>query len=233
MLKTVPTEDHLARMYYELSLLGASAVGAKKRWPYTPNGMEDFMALAADMSRYDPRLFCLLVSFIHANWKKIDPLVLRMKYASMRTPEAIAVIAEFLIALPEISREEYYFLEYLQRGLKPVAQQFFYQHLYSPGGSMGERAVEAPLREYKKWGFLACESPILDEATRRTAGTRDAHSRKNILIRLLAQNDSIGISDYLEALENKISRQQALLDVRSIKGIKRIGRGRGARWKNP
>lgn len=29
----------------------------------------------------------------------------------------------------------------------------------------------------------------------------------------------------------KISRQQALIDIRSFKGVKRLGLGRGARWE--
>lgn len=50
-------------------------------------------------------------------------------------------------------------------------------------------------------------------------------------MRLLKESGSVGIRDYLTALKYKISRQQALVDLREIEGVRRIGKGRGARWK--
>lgn len=231
MFKAIPTEEHLSRVYYELAQIGANSVGAKKKWPYRPTSIEELIALAADMSRHDPRLFGILVSFFHSHWHSIDPLKLRGQYSEMDTPQVIAVVAEFLLSLDDVLPEKRFFLEYLQRGLKAVPLQFFYQHLYKPGGNMSGRAIDSPLSEYKRWGFLAREAPVLDEESRRTVGTRDASSRKNILLRLFDQRDSIGISDYLKALDFKISRQQALLDLKSIDGIECVGRGRGAKWR--
>jgi len=231
MLKGTPTEDHLARIYYELAERGAACIGEKRPWPYESMGTDALFCLGADMSRYDPRLFGLLVAFLDLHWRELNPLSIRSNYESMQTPQAIAVMAEFLLGQEGLSDEKRFFLEFLQRGVEPVPVQLYYHYLYTPGGDLMLRALEAPLFEYKKWGFLAREAPVLDEAGRQTAGSRDAASRRNILLRLLEERNRIRMVDYLAALDFGISRQQALIDMRSIKGIRLTGRGPGARWE--
>ena len=230
MLKEMPTEDHLARMYYELAKHGAIGVGDDRAWPYDPQNLEDLFCLGAEMSRHDPRLFDILVTFLNKYWKGINPVHLRSHYPRMRTPQTIAVMAEFLLGQQVIPDEKRYFLEYLQEGLEPVPLQLFYEHLYRPGGNLMRSAVETSLREYKRWGVLGREAPLLDEAGRRTIGSRDADSRRNILLGLLEKRRRIRLSDYIEALDNRISRQQALIDMKSVEGVRLEGRGPGARW---
>jgi len=231
MLKATPSDDHLARMYYELAAHGAACTGDKRPWPYGEMSLSELFCLGADMSRYDPRLFDVLVAFMDRHWHSLDPLMIRSCYGRMQTPQTIAVMAEFLLGQQECPDEKRYFLEFLQRGLRSVPIQLFYHYLYRPGGNLMLRAVEAPLREYKIWGFLAREAPVLDEAGRRTAGSRDAASRRNILLHLFEDRGRIRLIDYLEALDFGISRQQALLDMRSLKGVRLVGRGPGARWE--
>jgi len=231
MLKGTPTADHLARIYFELAEHGAACVGEKKPWPYESMDLDTLFCLGADMSRYDPRLFDVLVAFLDRRWRNLNPLAIRSLYDSMQTPQTIAVMAEFLLGQQGSSDEKRFFLEFLQRGLKPVPLQLYYHYLYRPGGDLMLRAVEAPLFEYKKWGFLAREAPVLDEAGRRTVGSRDAASRRNILLHLFEDRVRIRLIDYLAALDFGISRQQALLDMRSVKGVRLVGRGPGARWE--
>jgi len=230
MLKGIPKGNHLARMYYELAAAGAPCVGERRPWPYRPAGLEELFCLGADMSRYDPRLFDILVAFLSRSWKELNPAAVRALYAGMRTPQTVAVMAEFARSQQALPEEKRYFLRYLQEGLAPVPMQLYYQHLYRPGGNLMRRAAEEALREYKAWGFLAREAPSLDEADRRTMGSRDADARRNILMQLLKERGRIRMSDYIEALGGKISRQQALIDMRSIEGVRLTGRGPGARW---
>jgi hypothetical protein len=230
MLSEIPTEDHLARIYYELARLGATSVGEKRPWPYQPQSREDLFCLAADMSRYDPRLFDILVAFLDKSWQDFNPAHVRSCYARMETPQTIAVMTEFLLGHRPMPDEKRYFLEYLQQGLEPMPLQLFYQHLYKPGGNLMRRAVETSLREYKRWGFLGREAPVLDEAGRKEIGSQDAASRRNVLLDVLRKKKRIRLSDYIAALGKGISRQQALLDIKSIKGIRCEGRGPGARW---
>lgn len=231
MLESIPTEDHLARMYDELARRGAACVGERRPWPYRPEGIEELVALGADMARHDPRLFDILVAFFDQRWKEINPCALRALYGRMRTPQAIAVMAEFLLRRAPCPEEKKRYLEYLQAGLIALPLQFFYHHLYPLGGHLMQRATEGTLREYKRWGFLAREAPVLDEERRETSGSLDGSSRRNVLLRLLRDRKKIRLAEYRAALPRPVSRQQALLDLRAIPGVRLRGRGRGARWE--
>ncbi len=64
MLIETPSTKHLSRMYYELGKIKANCVGMKSSWPYKAiKNREHLLALACDMSRYDPRLFEILVNY--------------------------------------------------------------------------------------------------------------------------------------------------------------------------
>lgn len=223
MLKQPPTNFHLSRIYYELAGIGAECVGEKKAWPYDTQSSEELLALACDMSRFDPRLVDILVGYFSKRWTEVNPAKLRGFYGKMQTPQTVAVICEFLLGSAE-SEELKYFVSYLMAGLKPVAAQFYFRDLYSVGGRLAQRATEEGLFEYKKWGFLACERPF-------SMGTLDAASRKNILRRLFEKKGEVSLKDYLNAVRFSISRQQALLDIKSSGMAIGTGQGRGAKWK--
>ena len=231
MQLTIPTTAHLERLYFELQRVGADCVGSKKPWPYHPKTREELICLAADMSRYDPRLITILVRFLDMHWNELNPAMLRKHYADMHAPQTMAVLAEFILGAGSADDEKKYFFDYLQQGLKPTPMQFYFHHLYAPGSAMATRATMMPLAEYKRWGFLACEAPVISAKERTPLGTLDGVSRKNILLDLLKKKKTIQISDYLAVLENRISRQQALNDLKSVSFARRVGRGRGAAWK--
>lgn len=230
MLKGIPNTAHLSRMYYELSKIGAQCVGSKKSWLYRPRGIEELVCLAADMSRYDPRLVTILARFFAVHWSKFNPTKVRSYYRLMDTAQTLSVISEFVLKHASPEAEAKYFFEYLQAGLKPVPLQFYFHHLYLPGSTLADRAVQTPLAEYKRWGFLATESPIFDEKGRTQAGTFDVSSRRNVLNRLLSSSKEIRLSDYRAACGGRISRQQALLDLKKSNRVKMKGRRKGARW---
>lgn len=231
MIKAIPTEKHLSRLYFELSRLGATCVGERSPWPYHPKNREEMFCLAADFSRYDPRLITILVRLVREHWQTFNPLLIRAHLNNMRTPQTIAVITEFVSLQAKGDADLCYFCEYLQRGLDPAPMQFYFHHLYRLGGMLAERAKEKSLTEYKRWGFLACEAPILDEKTRTTTGTLDASTRRHILKKLLTHQREIRMSDYLDALDHTVSRQQALLDLKALPGLKHIGSKKGTRWR--
>lgn len=230
MLKAMPTENHLSRIYYELAKIGASSAGAKKGWPYDPKTKEELIALASDMSRFDPRLFDILVAYFIEHWRDMNPLLLRAEYCRMKCPQTVAVICEFVSEALK-GDEPAFFIRYLVMGLSPVPVQFYFHDLYSPGGKMALRAAEEGLYEFKKWGFLACERPTVKQEGKLTIGTLDIAARRNILKRILNEKGEINIKDYLRAVHNSVSRQQALHDITSSGLAKITGRGRAARWK--
>ena len=229
ILKSPPTAHHLSRLYYELQEIGASCVGKDNGWPYGKLKVLELLVLAAEMLRYDPRLMTILVQYCIEHFWDINPSILRNYYQKMQMPQIWAVIAEFIKVATD-DKETIYWAEYLQCGLKPVPLQFFYHYIYLPGTHLSQRAIETGLVEYKKWGFLACERPTIDNHTKKTAGSLDRKSRLNLLMRLIAEKKEIQLSDYIRALNHAISRQQALLDLRSSKHLVHEGHGRGARW---
>jgi len=229
MLVAPPDTETLSRAYYELSRLGAQASGEKSPWPYQPNSTEELLALCAELSRYDPRLFGILVEYLLRHWREIRPQDLRSHYAKMATPQCVAVLAEFLKSAdpgPEVK----YFVEYLQRGLSPVPFQLFYKDLYAPGGKLSKRSIEESLAEFKKWGFLSRERPTIDVHKKTSVGSLDADSRRNILTKLFEEKGELRLGDYLKAVHEGVTRQQALSDLKKIAKVAGSKRGPGARW---
>lgn len=230
MLKAPPTAKHLSRMYYELAQEGASCSGEKYPWPYRLQSREEKLILAADMTRWDPRLLGIFVEFLLKNWRHVQPQILRQYYSQMKTPQTLAVVAEFCRAATS-EKEIQYYCEYLQKGLRKVSDQFYFKGLYAPGGKLGQAAADKSIKEYKKWGFLAREAPTIDVYSKKTVGRLDTVGRINVLTELFKVQSELSLGDYLHALKYGISRQQALADLKKIAQLKKGTRGRGARWK--
>ncbi|MBI4124671.1 MAG: hypothetical protein HY609_07020 [Deltaproteobacteria bacterium] len=226
---TLPTEAHLARIYFELGRAGARAVGEKKPWPYHIENREALLTLAADWSRFDPRLLEILVQYGGRAWETLQPQKLRQNLAAMESPQALGVIAAFIQTADPLARERNLFWDYVVKGLRPVEAQFYFRDLYPLGSRLAQRAARESLAEFKRWGFLGLSRIVIDPATRQAAGTWDQESRHNILKRLFREKGTLQISDYLKEIEQTLSRQQALLDLKSLKA-KQKGKGRSAHW---
>jgi len=230
MIRQIPTTVHLNRLYFELAKIGAFCVGEQRGWPYKIDNKEELIALACDMSRHDPRLVDVLAEFFVRKWREINPAKLRGYYKNMKTPQTVAVIMEFLTTVTK-DEEAVYLAQYLTSGLRPVPLQFYFFNLYSVGGRLATRAAEEGVYEYKKWGFLACERPVINSEKRLMSGTFDNVARRNILKRLIDEKKEISLGEYLSALKFTVSRQQALLDIKAIGLIKHGGAGRAVKWK--
>lgn len=225
-----PTEKHLARIYFELEKIGARAVGSKQPWPHRPPDKESLFALAAEWSRHDPRLLEILVQYGLVHWRELSGQRLRQEMAAMETPQTIGVIVSFIQSAAPQDRECRLFWEYVAEGLQPVEPQFYFRGLYLPGSRLAQRAALESVTEFKKWGFLGRERVIVDPSAKRAVGSWDQTARLNILKRLLETRKRIQISDYLEEIKQTISRQQALLDLKTLKA-KPTGQGRSAGWR--
>lgn len=226
-----PTLNHLSRIYFELSKLGALASGERKPWPYGPViDTESIFAIALQMSRYDPRLFDILVEFFYLNWKQWNPYRLRMIFSTIETPQVGCVIAEFILAKTE-NLECHYFFKYLTKGFQPVAPQLFFKSLYQPASKNMQRAAFEPIEEFSVWGFLANERPVIHEEPRILLGHWGCKTRQNIIYRLASEKKKFSISDYLEKVDHSISRQQALADLKDSPHICARGKGRGSLWQ--
>lgn len=234
MLFTTPTRDELSRLYHEFSKIGARSVGEKRPWKRhipTPTAL---VSLAVEWSRHDPRLFQVLTEYFLSHWRSLDAVALRSAYyEQIKTPQVVAVVAEFVKAASEL-REVILLMDYLQADLNPVPFQLFFINLYPVGSIYAFREASESLAEYKKWGFLSRERPIVDSLKRKNIGTIPSRARAEILERLVrarGERGSIAIGNYLEALSHSISRQQAYYDLCRAKFLKCLGKGRGSRWQ--
>lgn len=229
MLNFPPTLNHISRAYFELGALGARAVGEKKKWPYSPTSKEELLALTAEMSRFDPRLFDILVEFLFFHWMEFNPQTLRNSIRTMPSPQVFGVIGSFLESCLD-DHEVVYFFEYLMRGYSPVSPRLFFCLLYAPASRAMQKASCEPLQEYLSWGFLARERPIIHAAQRKELGHFSREARHNMIARLLTDRGQISLMEYLEALNHTLSRQQALLDLKEFPGLQITGKGRGSVW---
>lgn len=229
MLKGIPDTQDLSRLYFELSKKGAPLVGKKETWAYTISSEEELLVLSLEMSRYDPRLFGILVGWITQGWKKFNPLRIRELMRDMQTPQILGVVknlAKHVSKDPELS----YFLDYLTRGLQPVSEQLFFKGMYPLGGILMEKAATQSLKEFHEWGFLCSDRPMVDPFKKLTVGKLDKKTRLHILEQLCKRQRKIKLSDYLRAIDRSVSRQQALSDLKSLKTIRCRGYGREAHW---
>lgn len=231
LLAHPPTEAELERLYHELAALGAPSVGRNRPWPYRPRSREALLALAGEMLRYDPRLLSILLQYLLGHWATLHPLQLRISMHQMRWPQALLVVLEFAKTATS-DAELRYMADYLCAGFARVdpAERFFLD-AERPSSRMAQRALGRNLQAYSRWGFVGHEKPIVDVTTKRTVGRYDAQTRLRILSELAATTGAFSLADYLAAVDHAISRQQALVDLRSIPNLEPTGRGRGARWR--
>lgn len=230
LLRHPPKEAELERLYHELAAIGAPSVGRKRAWGYRPRSREELLALAAEMLRYDARLLSILLQYMIASWSELNPLHMREALRKMRWPQAMLVLLEFAKSASD-DPEFRYFADYVAAGFTRVepAERFFLD-AERPGSRMAQRSLGRNLQPYARWGFVGSEKPIADAATKRTVGRYDSGTRRRILSELAAAVEEFTLADYLAAVDHAISRQQALLDLRSSPQLSSSGHGRGARW---
>lgn len=219
-----------SRLYWELAQIGVRTVGEKRRWAYSFETKTALLTFALACSRSDPRLLGALTDYVFSHWRDLDAVGLRSGYYhQLDTPQILAVIAEFVKGASQ-EREAIVLMEYLQADLAPVPFQLFFTGLYPPGSAFAVREASESLLEYKKWGFLARERPMLYGNDRQTLGTLPSRARLQILERLARQAGSVSMGTYLSAIHHSVSRQQAYHDLRHASFLVPLGKGRGSHW---
>lgn len=226
-----PTQNDLQRLYYELSALGVRTLGDCCDWNYDKNSSpEKLLCLAAEMSRYDPRLFSSLVEYFYFNFTRHNPLVLRQHLLAMAEPQTLLVIFNF-VARAHPDAEAKYMIDYLARDFKPIDDQIFFKGLYHPGSFLMWRAASESLEEFSSWGFMGRERPVIHrDGERQVLGHWSVAARLNMAKRLQERDGHLTLSTYLIAVEHSISRQQAGQDLKKSRCFKMRGSGRGAVW---
>lgn len=230
-LVRVPTDDDLARMYFELGERGASATGARTEWPYAPANDEELVVLASQMARHDARLLGVLVELLIRRWRRLSPMVLRDSMRRTRFPQAFAVAVEFARDAegdPELTLWARHVCHGWPRRVPP--EHFFVDDV-RPGTRLAERRRGRSLLPYSRWGFAGVERPTFDPHRKRSVGRYDPATRRRILDALVTEAGPEGVTlgRYLDAVDGSISRQQARSDLVRA-GLHPSARGPAARW---
>jgi hypothetical protein len=230
LLAHPPTQAELERLYHELATIGAPAVGRKRPWPYRLADKESLFALASEMLRFDPRLLSILLQLLLGRYRDFNPLRIRESMRQMRWPQALGVLLDFT-KLATADAELQYLCNYLAAGWPRIepAERFFLD-AERPASRVAVRKLGRNLKPYARWGFIGNERPIVDPVSKRAVGRYAADTRKRILRELSAGGSEFTLAEYLDAVDNAISRQQALKDLKGLHGLRGSGRGRGARW---
>lgn len=230
LLRRVPTQAELERLYWELARRGALSVGRRRSWSYQPASLEELLALAAEMLRYDPRLLGILVQLVVEHEGEIDPRSLRERMRAMRWPQALLVVFE-LAKEATRDRELHHMADYLAKGHRRVEPpERFFIDAEVPGSRLARRKLGRNLRAYSRWGFLGTERPTVDAFRKRSVGRLDVASRRRLARAIVDEQGELTVLDYLDAVGDGISRQQAASDLRAV-GLAPSGRGRGAVWR--
>ncbi len=225
-----PTEDDLARLYWELAQRGAPTVGARKAWPYRPRDEEELFGLAAEMARHDARALGVLVATIARRWRGLNPVRLRDAMRGMHAPQALCVVLDFAREA-ELDRELALFVRYVTADWPKVdpAVHFFVDDV-RPGERTASSRTGRSLVAYARWGFIGVERPTVDAFSKRTVGRYDAATRRRIAEALTERTpEGITLASYLDAIDGSISRQQGVVDLRAA-GLHPSGRGPRAVW---
>lgn len=229
-LQEIPGEEVLARLYHELASLGARTEGRPAPWPYGQPGPEALLSLAAQASRYDPRLLWVLVELLARDYGRFNPLVLRRELADARWPAALGVAFEFAKrAAP--SQELADVAAFVMRRIPRGRQELFFLGTRAFGGQQVRRDAEESLLEYRRWGFLGREEPFSKELGGAPGGTLGTNERRNVLRRLAERQGSLTLADYVAALKGRISYRQASRDVAAASFLEREGTTKGARYE--
>jgi len=229
MLEAVPTEDELARLYYELARIGARASGDRAPWRYGRPSKEELVVLACEASRYDPRLLWVAVSFLTQKYDGLNPLVLRRVNDRARWPAALAVAFEFARRVrPEPELRDV--AEFVVRRVSRARDELFFIGTRKPGGKMIERIASESLAEYRRWGYLGSEVPIAKELGSTVRGTMAWAQRRNVLLRL-GRRGAFSPTDYMNAIDRCVSRRQAARDLSAADFLVREGNTRAIRYR--
>ncbi len=216
-----------SRLYFELSQKGAFCNGEYYTWKYDTLSEEDFFTLALLESRYDPRLFAILVDFFCNYELHLNPLLFKESLSKREALSISAVLGEYV---NEAKHKNTELFRYLQSWAKAVPTQLFYKAFYKISGLKMRDCVEKPLWYFKKWGFLACDPPLLKERKQNRHFLYDLISREKILGEMGGNKKNFLLKDYLEALNYSISRQQALKDLNQNLKIVKHGKGRSLKY---
>src|SRR5918911_877291 len=117
--------NELARLYYELSTIGARVEGRRAPWRLGRPSREELLVLAAQAARHYARLLWVTVELLARNYAEFDPLKVRRAAQQARWPAAIGVALEFAKKVAN-SKEFDDYAAFVTSPLRPAAGERFF-----------------------------------------------------------------------------------------------------------
>ena len=220
----------IARLYHELSRIGARVEGRRAPWRLGRPSPEELVVLAAQASRHDPRLLWATVELLVRRFAEFDALRIRRAAQQARWPAAVGVAFEFARRVVQ-SREFDDYTRFVTAPLPPAPGERFFLGAHAFGGAHARRDAEESLAEYKRWGYFGREEPIAKELGSAARGSLGPAERRNVLRRLAERRGEVTLSEYCAALRGRVSRRQASRDLAGAPFLAKAGRTRGTRYR--
>jgi hypothetical protein len=109
-------------------------------------------------------------------------------------------------------------------GIRPGPWQLYWIGLFAIGKSAMTREVEQGNRLFGRWGYYASDI-VMSKALRQNLDLTVVNKlhRFNILAKLFQVHTSLTVNDYMFAIENRISRRTAQMDLANF--AKATGKG--------
>lgn len=217
-LEKIPTTEDLQEAY-EALITEKTAILPEK------------IALWTQWCRFDPRLAEILVEFLIQHWEQLPLIVLRKHLLAQPWPQAFGVLAENAIASGSIPSEyRRTFRKWTATILTDVPpapfEQFFIGLRKIAGREMMKDVFETS-QTYLKWGYFGRDL-LVNKASRAKPHTLvSSENRRRLLHELMQGRSRITVKDYQTALEHRVSKRQAELDLSREKRLRPFGNTRG------
>ena len=216
-----------ASLYYELGKLGAFCGGEPLVRHFENLTANQLLSIACEESRFDPRLLGILIDYFSKHYRQINPFGLAKAIQKIATPQTLGVISEFAKKTHSSSDLKAFF-DIVLRDIHPSPIQIYFNTQVRPRVKIITKKILYTPNEFRKWGFFSDIDPYLKEFRPKKAyWTFTSKDRQKILDDLMAQGEKFRMKDYLRALGGSITRQQAFIDLKNRKDLKKIGKNRG------
>jgi len=188
--------------------------------------------LFTQWSRLDPRLAELLIKKFVTSWRDYSPVDLNSEIKKMPWPAALGVllsITEFYISSSDLM---------LFRAWKnctlasviPAQGELYFFGTRTPGSTLVLKDVTMSLKPYSQWGYYG-RDPLGSKLEVSNRTRLEKKMRMKILKDLLKKRSHVSVKDYREALSQMVSTRVAELDLKSLPGLKAVGRTKGLVYK--
>lgn len=221
-LEKVPSTDDVRKVY---DILLAEKISGSIDLP------EEMLALWTQWSRFDPRLAEILVEFFALNWEKIAPIALRKRLLLLPWPQAFGVLAENVTASgilsPDDRRTFQRWASTILSDTPPARFEQFFLGLRKIAGGEMLKDVLGSSKTYLKWGYFGRDL-LVNKASHLPSRTLlSPETRRRLLHELMEGRERITVGDYQLALDYRVSRRQAEIDLSREKRLSPVGNTRG------